>query len=525
MSTVSSERTASIAVAAPSAASESKSESGRKSVPSRESGVTSREPSWRKSSSTRWERRLAARVAVSDTVALVAAMAAAAALVPLVEIPGAGGAHLAVVAVAAVAWLGTGLWARRRDRGLTVIGRVRYLPSITSAVVTFLALCVAVAVLGIAVPFALLIGPVVVGLGIGLAGRGYLRRWATRTHATGRGRRTVLLVGSASEVSSLGPALDAIGSAVEVLGACVTDEYAEAEILLDYEAHSKASVQTIDVLGSAEDLYEFAEQLGADTVLLASMRHAADVGLSGLAWRLDQIGTRLSILSSTNDIDDSRVQRETIGNATFVHIARPTYRGALAAAKRTTDVIVGSAMLLVFGIPMLVIAAAIRLSSRGSALFRQERVGLGGEHFTMFKFRSMVVDAEDRLAELETKQDAGNSVMFKMKDDPRVTAIGRLLRKTSLDELPQILNVLRGDMSLVGPRPPLPAELKQYDDLAQRRFLVKPGITGLWQVSGRSDLTWEQTVRYDRRYVENWSLGKDASILARTIRAMNKGAY
>lgn len=477
------------------------------------------------SHSAKWERRLLRRVATVDALSVVIATGAVLAVAPLVEISAPLGALGVIGALAAAAWLASAAWSRRSGRGLTGYGRVRYLPPLTGAGVAFLTASVALALSGQAIPIALLVSPLLVGAAAGLAGRAVVRSRVARAHDNGIGRRTVLLVGTSSEISAFGPALDAIGSAVEVLGACVTDEYGEPDILLDYEAHSKASVQTITVLGSADELLAIAERVEADTVLLASTRHAAEGGLSGLAWQLDQIGTRLSLLSSTNDIDDSRVQREAIGGSTLVHISRPTYRGALAAAKRAFDLLGSAALLLVFGLPMLVIAAVIRLSSRGGVLFKQERVGLAGEHFTMLKFRSMVIDAEDRLAELEAQQDAGNAVMFKMRDDPRVTAIGRLLRKTSLDELPQIINVLRGDMSLVGPRPPLPAELQQYDEIALRRFLVKPGITGLWQVSGRSDLTWEQTVRCDRRYVENWSLGKDASILVRTVRAMNKGAY
>ena len=141
----------------------------------------------------------------------------------------------------------------------------------------------------------------------------------------------------------------------------------------------------------------------------------------------------------------------------------------------------------------------------------------------MLKFRSMVVDAEQKLAAAPGAATRAPALLFKMKDDPRVTPIGRVLRKYSLDELPQLFNVLGGSMSLVGPRPPLPREVEGYERAAQRRLLVKPGITGLWQVSGRSDLSWEQTVRLDLRYVENWTLALDALILVKTVRAVLSG--
>jgi lipopolysaccharide/colanic/teichoic acid biosynthesis glycosyltransferase len=170
---------------------------------------------------------------------------------------------------------------------------------------------------------------------------------------------------------------------------------------------------------------------------------------------------------------------------------------------------------------------AICLSSPGPALFRQTRIGADGRPFQMVKFRSMVVDAEERLKELRQESDDGNGVLFKMRRDPRVTPVGSLLRRFSVDELPQLWNVVRGDMSLVGPRPPLPQEVARYSDDATRRLRVRPGMTGLWQVSGRSDLSWEESLRLDLRYVDNWSLTLDVTILWRTFRAVlgRSGAY
>ena len=167
------------------------------------------------------------------------------------------------------------------------------------------------------------------------------------------------------------------------------------------------------------------------------------------------------------------------------------------------------------------------MTSRGPAFFKQERVGTEGERFTMYKLRSMYVDAEQRLADLRALNQHGDGVLFKMKDDPRVTPVGKHLRRFSLDELPQLINVVKGDMSLVGPRPPLQSEVKQYQNDVRRRLLVKPGLTGLWQVSGRSDLSWDESVRLDLHYVENWSLALDLHILWRTMFVVlgRHGAY
>jgi len=188
--------------------------------------------------------------------------------------------------------------------------------------------------------------------------------------------------------------------------------------------------------------------------------------------------------------------------------------------------VVGFFLLLLAAPILLVAAVLVKCTSRGPVLFRQTRVGRAGDEFSMLKFRSMVVDAEDRKADLDELSD-GNDVLFKLRDDPRVTRVGRYLRRFSVDELPQLVNVLRGEMSLVGPRPPLPTEVATYAIDDARRMLVKPGLTGLWQVSGRSDLTWEESVRLDLRYVDNWSIALDLLILWKTARAVfgRDGAY
>lgn len=209
----------------------------------------------------------------------------------------------------------------------------------------------------------------------------------------------------------------------------------------------------------------------------------------------------------------------------MVHVSTPQFSSGAIFAKRVFD-IVASACLLIALSPLLVILASFVKQDGGPIFFKQQRIGLQGERFGMYKFRSMVVNAESMVSEL-TDQTDGNGVMFKMKDDPRVTRAGKWMRRYSLDELPQLFNVLLGNMSLVGPRPPLETEAAEYERHVHRRFLVKPGITGLWQVSGRSNLSWKDTVRLDLYYVENWSFAGDIVILLKTLRAVIKvdGAY
>jgi exopolysaccharide biosynthesis polyprenyl glycosylphosphotransferase len=210
----------------------------------------------------------------------------------------------------------------------------------------------------------------------------------------------------------------------------------------------------------------------------------------------------------------------------LLHIDRPQFTGVRRFAKEGIDRTFGAIALLVASPVMLVVAVAVRLSSRGPVIYRQARVGLRGRQFNLYKFRSMRNLAEQRRYELDQLNDH-DGVLFKIRRDPRVTTVGRFLRRFSLDELPQLWNVVRGDMSLVGPRPPLPEEVERYGGDVHRRLLVKPGLTGLWQVSGRSDLSWDETVRLDLHYVDNWSVGLDLVLLLKTLTSVlrGRGAY
>jgi exopolysaccharide biosynthesis polyprenyl glycosylphosphotransferase len=226
------------------------------------------------------------------------------------------------------------------------------------------------------------------------------------------------------------------------------------------------------------------------------------------------------------DVAGPRIHMQPLAGLPLIHVTTPNLEGLKAVAKRGFDFCAALVLLTVLALPMCVVALLVRLDSSGPAMFRQTRIGRSGEVFSMLKFRSMVIDAEKQLPRLAELND-GNAVLFKMKDDPRITRVGKFIRRYSIDELPQLFNVFGGSMSLVGPRPPLDREVKQYEDHVHRRFMVKPGITGLWQVSGRSNLTWEETVRLDLYYVENWSMAGDFVILFRTARAVvaSEGAY
>ncbi|MQA27146.1 MAG: exopolysaccharide biosynthesis polyprenyl glycosylphosphotransferase, partial [Micromonosporaceae bacterium] len=282
----------------------------------------------------------------------------------------------------------------------------------------------------------------------------------------------------------------------------------------------------LDVYGSFDDVADAVRQCDADTVVVLSCPELDGIELRRLAWQLERDDIDLILASALIDVAGDRTTLRPVDGLPMLHVEHPRLTGAARVAKEIFDR-VGAALLLAAFAPLLaVIVVLTRRDSPGPVLFRQVRVGRDGREFTMFKFRTMHVDAERRLRQLLRRNEL-DGVLFKMRDDPRVTPVGRWLRRYSLDELPQLLNVLRGDMSLVGPRPALPREVAVYPDDMRRRLVVKPGLTGLWQVSGRSDLSWEDSVRLDLRYVENWSLSADLVILLRTLTAVWRasGAY
>jgi exopolysaccharide biosynthesis polyprenyl glycosylphosphotransferase len=245
--------------------------------------------------------------------------------------------------------------------------------------------------------------------------------------------------------------------------------------------------------------------------------------LRALSWELEERGVDLVVDLGLVDVAAPRLSIHPVADLSLLHVQGSRPSGERMLAKRLFDTVLAGLLLLVLSPGLLAVAAGVKLTSKGPVLFRQNRVGVNGRPFAMLKFRSMVEDADGMLAELKARNE-GNGVLFKLKRDPRVTRFGAFLRRYSLDELPQLVNVVRGEMSLVGPRPPLPSEVESYDYVAVRRLRLRPGLTGLWQVSGRSDLSWEESLRLDLRYVDNWSMALDLSILWRTWRAVWRGS-
>jgi exopolysaccharide biosynthesis polyprenyl glycosylphosphotransferase len=275
---------------------------------------------------------------------------------------------------------------------------------------------------------------------------------------------------------------------------------------------------------SVDHVRKYVKSFKADTVAIAQSPSVQPEVLRQIAWSLEGCGVDLLVAPAMTDVAGPRVSIRPVSGLPLLQVTEPEFTGVRRLAKSAFDLMGASLALLLVSPLFLMLAIAVRLSSEGPVFFRQVRIGRNGREFVMFKFRSMYADAEQRLAELKASNDHGDGVLFKMRNDPRITKVGKFLRRFSLDELPQLINVLFGQMSLVGPRPPLPSEVAMYANHVHRRLLVKPGLTGLWQVSGRSDLDWDETVRLDLYYVENWSVALDAEIVWKTIWAVLRGS-
>jgi exopolysaccharide biosynthesis polyprenyl glycosylphosphotransferase len=282
-------------------------------------------------------------------------------------------------------------------------------------------------------------------------------------------------------------------------------------------------VAGVPVFGNVHQVTDAVRRSGADAVAVLSCPEIDAIMLRQLAWELEKTGTDLVVAPALLDVAGPRTTVRPTAGLTLLHVDHPQLSGPRQVLKGLFDRFMAGMALLMLSPLFLMLAVAIKLNDKGPALFSQTRVGKDGATFRIYKFRTMVVDAEARLAELMPANDS-DGVLFKLRRDPRITAIGAKLRKYSVDELPQLINVVKGEMSLVGPRPALPVEAAQYADHVRRRLVVKPGLTGMWQVNGRSDLSWEESVRLDLRYVENWSFALDLQILWKTVSVILRGS-
>jgi exopolysaccharide biosynthesis polyprenyl glycosylphosphotransferase len=358
-----------------------------------------------------------------------------------------------------------------------------------------------------------LVSTFVVG-GVLLVGERYaMRKWIHHKRVNGTLRRRVLVVGTSASVREL----------ARVLGKECYLGYEVVACTLTNPARSTDPDLPAPASGSVHDVSATCTRLGIDTVMVAG---GADLQLRDVAWNLEGKNVDLVIVPHLADISGTRMQMRPVAGLPLLHVEEPQAMRAGEWPKRLFDLAGAAAGLLIVSPLMLAVAAMIKLSDRGPVFYRQMRVGLNGEVFGCWKFRSMSVDAEAIEAELRNHYGHEGPV-FKLESDPRVTRIGQFIRRYSIDELPQLFNVLGGSMSLVGPRPQQQWEVDTYSEIAHRRLHVRPGMTGLWQVSGRSRLTWDEALRLDLYYRDNWSMVSDFLIIMKTVRAVlgKDGAY
>lgn len=409
-----------------------------------------------------------------------------------------------------VIWIwALGLIDSRSDRVIGT-GNTEYIRVIRASFSVFGVIAIAAFLLQVEVARGYLLISLPVGSLMLILVRWLWRQWLVSKRLRGDYSARVLLVGSHDSVAQIAHDLARnIGAGYRVVGACLPTG----------RPGTKVYGTSIPVMGSVDNIPQAMAATGADTVAVTSIGDLPPYKVKQISWGLEAGRQHLVLAPSITDIAGPRIQTRPVSGLPLIHVETPRFSSGERFVKRMMDVTLSIIGVVAISPLLLLLALLVKATSSGPALFKQTRVGYHGREFRMLKFRSMVTNAEELLVNLKSSQDSGNEVMFKMANDPRMTRIGRVMRRFSLDELPQLFNVIGGSMSLVGPRPPLPSEVEKYADHVHRRFLVKPGITGLWQVSGRSTLSWEDTVRLDLSYVENWTMLTDVMIIARTARA------
>lgn len=420
------------------------------------------------------------------------------------------------------AWLAALSLAESRDISLVGIGSEEYRRVVTATMGVFGAVAVASLVLQMQVSRGYLVIALPVGL-VGLVlGRHLLRRNLIHRRNRGEFITRVVVLGSVDSVKVLCTHLGrSTPAGYSVAAACVPGLTDGGGKTIDTAAG------TIPLLGDEDSVETALAITGADALAVTAVEQIGHENMRKLAWRLDSLDVDMIVVPGMTDIAGPRLKVRPIDNLPLFHVARARHNGPKKYGKRLFDLVFATAALLTFAPVILAVALAVKLDDRGPVFFRQVRVGHRGQPFRIIKFRTMTVDAERKKSQERAVADRQERVFFKSADDSRITRVGKFLRSTSIDEIPQIINVLGGSMSIVGPRPLVPGEGESVEHFVQRRALVKPGMTGLWQVSGRSDVSDDERIRLDHSYIDNWSAVQDLVIVWRTVRAVlqRDGAY
>ncbi|MBS1849026.1 MAG: sugar transferase [Actinobacteria bacterium] len=470
-----------------------------------------------------WEDHLIRRLVVVDVIAFVAAEVIAAGLMAgriydVLRMFGHPVPYLAIAILGVPAWVGVLSLNRAYDRSIVGSSPDEYTNVMRAVFVLFTLVCAAAFMGGMSISrglFAVFFPMLFV---FSLVARLIERKRLHARRASGRDLRRIVLISRAPAIGNVtGHFARSPHAGYNVVGAYLYG-------LADYIAPPDTA--DVPILGEPDDLVRDIDALQIDAVALSGTNLFETESLRSLAWQLHDTGIQLLMAPDLAEIAGPRIVSRPAAGLPLLLVDEPHVTGFAQALKSVVERFVAFVACVVLAPVFLLIALVVKCSSRGPVLFRQTRIARRGEEFSMLKFRSMVDGAEAMIDDLADENES-DGLLFKIHDDPRVTAFGKFLRKFSLDELPQLWNVVRGDMALVGPRPPLPSEVEQYEGTTRRRLMVKPGITGLWQVSGRSNLSWEDSVRLDLYYVENWSPLLDVTILAKTVKAVvaGHGAY
>ncbi|AKE92730.1 polyprenyl glycosylphosphotransferase [Rhodococcus sp. WB1] len=430
--------------------------------------------------------------------------------------------NYAVVSVClAVAWIGTLVLFRTRSRRVIGSGYEEYQRVITGT----LRLFGAIAIISLVFKLDLARGYLAIALPTGLIllifSRWMWRRVVAQKRSRGEFQTSVLVVGGEHAVRLMTRTFQREASdGYRVVGVCVPRYAGVRGECIEVDGSQ------IAIYGDERSVVDALAESGADTVVVTATETLGHEGIRDLVWELEPYEADLVVATGVVDVSGPRMEMRPVAGLPLIHVEKPSYHGAKRSGKRAFDLLFSLAALLLLAPVFVLVAIAIKIDSKGSVFYRSERIGLDGEPFGMIKFRSMVTDADKQVATLLDRNE-GAGLLFKMREDPRITRVGRIIRRYSIDELPQFINVVRREMSVVGPRPPLRREVENYDGRVKRRLLVRPGVTGLWQVSGRSDLSWDESVRLDLSYVENWSMVTDVLIIGKTIKAVvaSDGAY
>ena len=417
-----------------------------------------------------------------------------------------------IFSVALIAlWMGALSWSDSRTYRVIGIGTTEYVRIASASLRLFgvIAIIAFLTKIDLARGFLLLSMPI--GIGVLLWTRWLWRQWLVSKRRNGQWSARLLLVGSESSVAQIARELQrSPRSGYVVVGACVP--------------HGKiAGVipgTSVPVMGSVNAVASAMAAVNADTVAITSTDELPPEKVKEISWGLEAGRQHLVLAPSIIDIAGPRLHTRPVAGLPLIHVETPRFTRGQLFVKRAFDIVGASIFVVLLSPVLLAVTIAVSWTSIGPLLYKHERIGRNGRPFKMLKFRSMRVGADKELKALLEAQGTSEKPLFKIKDDPRITPVGKVIRKYSLDELPQLFNVLGGSMSLVGPRPQIAAEVELYTDAARRRLLARPGLTGLWQVSGRSSLDWEDAVRLDLYYVENWSLLGDFAILVKTGRAV-----